>query len=87
MLFHSSNGYKYIIKVETENLAIFRFIDHTKPDTITMRFIQYDLQEETIYWNKYRGGSVEENPDDIDVFAPNDLREYCQKIVKNIILL
>ena len=81
MLFHSSinnRGYE----VEISHKAIWLYISDNKPIANTAGWgFKFDIERETIYWY---GEPVLDNVDD---FVPDDLREYCQKIVKNIILL
>lgn len=76
----SINNREY--EIEITEKAIWLFIDHTNLIGNTAGWgFKYNIETTNIYWYG------EPKLDIVDDFVPNDLREHCQKIVKDIILL
>ena len=79
MLFCSSNGMKYDIKIHKNVAMTGDLITINYPNSNWNIFeCGIDVQQEIIYWDNCRKYNID---------IPDDLREYCRKLVKNIILL
>ena len=87
MFFRSSNGKEYSIRPNLSDryhqFSTISIFDDARGMGIDFK---YDFKQGTIDWYHFVSGD-QDAIKMIDQFVPNDLRERCQKIVRNIILL